>query len=109
MGFWDRVRDKVTGEETAASKPSSATIPEASSAPESVPSTLIEAEAETAAPEPVAQPQVPASPSRTYTVQLGDTVDGIAKEHGTDASSVIAVNDLQHPDRIYPGQVLQIP
>lgn len=50
----------------------------------------------------------------TYTVQKGDTLSHIAKEHYGRASKWKAIFDanrdqLDDPDRIQPGQVLQIP
>ena len=52
--------------------------------------------------------------SRTYTVQKGDTLSGIAKEMYGEASKyplIFEANQpmLKDPDRIYPGQVLRIP
>jgi nucleoid-associated protein YgaU len=51
---------------------------------------------------------------RTYTVQAGDTLSGIAKEHLGDASKYTKIFEanrdvLSDPDRIKPGQVLKIP
>ena len=52
--------------------------------------------------------------SRTYTVQKGDTLSGIAKEMYGEASKyqqIFEANQpmLKDPDRIYRGQVLRIP
>ena len=52
--------------------------------------------------------------SRTYTVQKGDTLSGIAKEMYGEANKyplIFEANQpmLKDPDRIYPGQVLRIP
>ena len=52
--------------------------------------------------------------SRTYTVQKGDTLSGIAKEMYGEASKyplIFEANQpmLKDPDKIYPGQVLRIP
>lgn len=49
-----------------------------------------------------------------YTVQAGDTLSGIAKDHYGRASQYMAIFEanrpmLDNPDRIYPGQVLRIP
>jgi nucleoid-associated protein YgaU len=56
----------------------------------------------------------PAPEARFYTVRKGDTLSAIAKEHYGDASKYPAIFEankpmLEHPDRIYPGQVLRIP
>jgi nucleoid-associated protein YgaU len=63
------------------------------------------------APEPDSSEQ-PAS--RFYTVQPGDTLSKIAREHYGSASKYPVIFEanrpmLTDPDRIYPGQVLRIP
>lgn len=52
--------------------------------------------------------------SRTYTVESGDTLSGIAQKMYGDANKyprIFEANQpmLKDPDRIYPGQVLRIP
>jgi len=44
----------------------------------------------------------------TVTVKRGDTLTGIAKRHGLDLASIVALNQLPDPNRIYPGQELRI-
>jgi LysM repeat protein len=44
-----------------------------------------------------------------YTVQQGDTLGRIAKEHGVSVSALADVNNLSNPNLIHPGQVLKIP
>ena len=49
-----------------------------------------------------------------YTVQKGDTLSGIAKEHYKDAMKYPLIFEankpmLSDPNKIYPGQVLRIP
>ncbi|MBK8907144.1 MAG: peptidoglycan-binding protein LysM [Rhodospirillales bacterium] len=49
-----------------------------------------------------------------YTVQSGDTLSKIAKQHYGDANKYMGIFEankpmLSHPDKIYPGQVLRIP
>lgn len=49
-----------------------------------------------------------------YTVQEGDSLSKIAKEHYGDATKYPAIFEankpmLQDPDKIYPGQVLRLP
>jgi LysM repeat protein len=56
----------------------------------------------------------PAWQSRTYTVEKGDTLSGIAKKFYGDASDYNQIFEankpmLSDPDKIYPGQVLRIP
>ena len=52
--------------------------------------------------------------STFYTVQKGDTLSAIAKQYYGNANLYMAIFEantpmLDHPDRIYPGQVLRIP
>jgi len=51
---------------------------------------------------------------KTYTVQPGDTLSGIAKKHLGDGNAYMKIFDankdqLTDPDKIKPGQVLRIP
>jgi nucleoid-associated protein YgaU len=55
----------------------------------------------------------PAS-AKTYTVQAGDTLSKIAKEHLGDARAYMKIFELNKeqltdPDKIKPGQVLRLP
>ena len=45
---------------------------------------------------------------RTYTVQAGDTLSGIAALYGTSYQHLAEINGIENPDLIYPGQVLRI-
>lgn len=45
---------------------------------------------------------------RTYTVQAGDTLSGIAARYGATYQAIAAKNGISNPDLIYPGQVLKI-
>jgi len=47
-----------------------------------------------------------AAETRTYTVRNGDTVYLIAKRFGLTTQQLIAMNGLEAPYEIYPGQVL---
>ena len=49
-----------------------------------------------------------------HTVESGDTLSAIAKQHYGDASKYPVIFEankpmLSHPDKIYPGQNLRIP
>ena len=59
-------------------------------------------------------PQQGPGGSTFYTVRKGDTLSAIAKRQYGDANAYMAIFEanrpmLDHPDRIYPGQVLRIP
>lgn len=75
-----------------------------------------EAEAEAvSAPEPAQEDAEPEGfESRTYTVQSGDTLSGIAQKMYGKASKYMVIFEanqplLSDPDKIRPGQVLRIP
>jgi len=56
----------------------------------------------------------PAAAAKTYTVQAGDTLSGIAKAHLGNASAYMKIfelnkDQLSDPDKIKPGQVLRLP
>jgi LysM repeat protein len=57
---------------------------------------------------PVPPPPPPPPSGRTYTVQPGDTLSGIAARFGTTWQHLQQINGLADPNRIFPGQVLLI-
>jgi LysM repeat protein len=67
----------------------------------------------TAAAKAPAQPAAPQG-GKTYTVQAGDTLSKIAKEHLGNANAYMQIfeinkDQLSDPDKIKPGQVLKLP
>lgn len=44
-----------------------------------------------------------------YTVQRGDTLSGIAQAHGVTTAALVALNELDAPDRLSEGQVIMVP
>ncbi len=64
-------------------------------------------------PPPTAvKPAVSASPSavgKSYTVQRGDTLYGIARKHGISVSELTELNDISPNKAIYPGDRLTVP
>jgi nucleoid-associated protein YgaU len=59
-------------------------------------------------------PAAAAPAAKTYTVQAGDTLSKIAKEHLGNANSYMKIfelnkDQLSDPDKIKPGQVLRLP
>lgn len=50
----------------------------------------------------------PSPAAKTYTVQNGDTLSGIAAKYGTTYQQIAAINGISNPNVIYPGQVLKI-
>lgn len=53
---------------------------------------------------PVEQRQSP----RYYVVRPGDTVLGIADRYGLELENLLALNNLENPNIIYPGQILRL-
>lgn len=60
---------------------------------------------------PTPPPAPPAAPtSQTYTVESGDTFDGIADQYGITPAALSAANpQVENVGLIYPGQILNIP
>ena len=48
------------------------------------------------------------SSAKTYTVQKGDTLSGIAAKYGTTYQKIAKDNNIANPNLIFPGQVLVI-
>ncbi|MGD9567907.1 MAG: LysM domain-containing protein [Sedimentibacter sp.] len=48
-------------------------------------------------------------PQIIYTIQPGDTLNGIAKLYGSNINAIIDVNNITNPNLIYPGSVILIP
>lgn len=44
-----------------------------------------------------------------YKVRLGDTLSKLAKRYMTDVSTLVKLNAIKNPNRIYIGQILKIP
>src|SRR5690606_246179 len=59
----------------------------------------------------------PATPSRrsagsrpdSYGVRRGDTLSTIARRYGVSEAALLQANNLDNPNRIFPGQVLRFP
>ena len=51
----------------------------------------------------------PSSGITLYTVQAGDTLDGIASNFNTTVDAIARLNGISNPSLIFPGLVLQIP
>lgn len=60
-------------------------------------------------PPPAAPPASSAGAATSYTVQSGDTLYAIARKFGVTVDAIVAVNKISDPNRIKPGQVLNIP
>ena len=59
------------------------------------------------APDPAPEPE---EDRRVYTVRKGDTLWGIARAQGVDLTALIAANpQIKNPNRIYPGDEVQLP
>lgn len=57
----------------------------------------------------IPDPAAPTSNTRTYTVQAGNTLSGIASRFSTTVHTLVELNHIKNPDLIYIGQVLLIP
>jgi LysM repeat protein len=78
--------------------------------------TLVPSDSQPTAAPPAATPRPPArtpkptaATTTTYRVQSGDTLSGIAAEHGTTWQEIAALNKLSDPRRLRVGQVLELP
>ena len=50
------------------------------------------------------------SAAGTHTVRKGDTLWGIAKQHGVDLAALIGANpQIKNPNLIYPGEAVRLP
>ncbi len=47
--------------------------------------------------------------SATYTVQPGDTLTEIGRRFGTSVEALVEANDIENPDVLEVGQVLEVP
>lgn len=56
----------------------------------------------------VIEPDVTPADTKTYLAMVGDTLSGIAARFGTTVDSLVALNNIENPDLIYPGQELTI-
>jgi LysM repeat protein len=61
------------------------------------------------APSPPPAASAPTSGPKTYVVEPGDTLSGIAEKFGTDVDTIVAINGLTDPDVLAVGDTLQIP
>ena len=52
--------------------------------------------------------QATAAAKNMYTVKQGDTIRSIARDFGMDYRELIAMNNIESPDRIAPGKVLKV-
>lgn len=46
--------------------------------------------------------------NKTYTIKSGDTLSGIAKEHGTTTKKLQDINNISNPNKIYAGQKIKV-
>ena len=56
---------------------------------------------------PVAQYSSDGQSGGTYVVQAGDTLSGIAAEHGTTVADLVATNGIEDPNLLYVGETLR--
>jgi LysM repeat protein len=102
-------------QESASSAPASPPASQPSAPP--APSAASAGQSKNAAVAPAPQPAKPGSgptsgsssgSSGTYTVAAGDTLSGIARDHGVSRDDLARWNKIQDPNRIHPGQTLRL-
>jgi nucleoid-associated protein YgaU len=54
-------------------------------------------------------PRTPAETPRVHVVARGEFLSGIAEQYGVDPQAIIDLNEIENPNRIFPGQELLIP
>ena len=117
MGFFDRIKDALTRSDDEKAKKAQAERTEAGPqraaakepARTDAPATKEPAQADPPAATEDVETDRKEGGYRTYTVRSGDTLPGIAEEHGVDAHELATLNKLDNPDLIYPGQVVRVP
>lgn len=111
-----RVDIPATASSTSSPDPTPAGTPSSTRAPVAVatdpePSTAAPTAAPTerpvATPKPTKKPPAPAV--RTYRVQSGDTLSGIAARFGTTTQALMDLNNITNANLLTVGQVLRIP
>jgi membrane-bound lytic murein transglycosylase D len=70
--------------------------------------TLPIAGGQAAPPLPSASPATPPADGQ-YVVRRGDSIDLIARRFGVDQGELLSLNSIANRNRIYPGQVLELP
>jgi len=50
-----------------------------------------------------------AATTKSYTIQPGDTLFGIAQNSGISVDSLISMNQITNPNLVQPGNTIQIP
>jgi len=102
----------VVASPTAVAPTTAASTPDTGPTRTLVPSDVGPTAAPTPAPTPTPRATPTARPSRaptTYTVQSGDTLSGIASEHGTTWQVLAELNKISDPRRLRVGQVIKLP
>jgi len=95
----------------ATSQPEPTSTPAATSAPATdtaVPTATSQPEP-TSTPAPSAVPVAEAPAYIEYTVQKGDILYTIAKEHNVTVEEILAINQIPRPESLAVGQIIRIP
>ncbi len=101
--------------------PSGGTVPEArperpepartvSDQPEPAPLAGLDEEPAPAVPEAAPEPEpAAAAPVYTHVLYPGETLDDVARQHGSSRSEIMSLNNISDPDNVKPGTKLLIP
>lgn len=110
LTIWDRVRAPDVG--PVAQVPQDSAPASGDNSPANASLSAQNTGAAPAAPEPTATEEAPDEPSRStfeYAVQSGDTLAILAGRFDVTIEEIIAVNDMDDPNRLEIGQILNIP
>lgn len=110
LTIWDRVRGPDV--EPVAQIPGDSAPASGANAPADASVSAENTGAPPAAPQPTSTEEAPDGPSRStfeYAVQSGDTLGRIADRFDVTIEEIIAANEMEDPNRLEIGQILNIP
>lgn len=113
-GMAKRIEDAIGARLAAFTRPAQGQAVELPPEPEpAAPATPAQQPA--TAPQPASPPQAQPTPrpqqpaARTHTIRSGDTLEGIARQHGTTVAALQRANPGLNPRRLIPGRTVRLP